>query len=220
METRKSFHENIDDLYLELLKMSGTVLEMIERTRVAFSDMDGQLFQEVIDSDDIVDDYLVRIEREGVEIIARHAPVAIDLRMIIVIMRIAQTLERTADNCVNINKALFNLEGYVISHWIKENIDEMFQRSINMLIIAMDAFKGREPEKACTLSLMDNTVDRINRNFLTRYDHESEDETELVVRVVMISRFLERIADHAVDIGEYVKYMVTGELDNGDIGGT
>lgn len=219
MEARKSFQEHIEDLYLDLLKMAGNVLDMIERTRLAFSDMDTELFKKIIESDDVVDEYLVRIEREGIEVIARQAPVAIDLRMIMVVMRIAQHLERTADNCVNINKALLNLGTPTVSYWIKDNIDEMFQRSINMLITAIDAFKDRDPEKAGRLSSMDETVDRINRNFLTKYDKESEEEIELVIRIVLISRFLERIADHAVDIGEYVKYMVTGELDDSGIEG-
>lgn len=211
--SRKSFHENMEDLYMELLKMSNSVLEMIEKTRQAFEKTDLNLSSDVVDGDDVVDDYLVRIERDGVEIIARQAPVAIDLRMLIVIMRIAQHLERVADLCVNINKALMSLEGYTISPWIKENIEEMFQRSIKMMVTAIDAFKERNPDEVDKLSKMDDTVDRINRSFLTKYDRESHDETELVVRVIMISRFLERIADNAVDIGEYTKYMVTGEME-------
>ncbi|MBN2167648.1 MAG: phosphate signaling complex protein PhoU [Actinobacteria bacterium] len=213
MEPRKRFHEHLDDLYQELLKMSNSVLEMIETTRSAFENSDLEVSKSVVESDSVIDDFLVRIERDGVETIARQAPVAIDLRMIIVIMRIAQHLERIADNCVNINKALLSLEGYKISPWIKENIEEMFQRSIKMLIIAIDAFKDRNPHKVAKLTEMDDTVDRINRSFLTKYDHESEDETEVVVRVIMISRFIERIADNAVDIGEYTKYMVTGEME-------
>ncbi|MBK5092672.1 MAG: hypothetical protein JJE48_04040 [Actinobacteria bacterium] len=59
---------------------------------------------------------------------------------------------------------------------------------------------------------MDDTVDKINRTFLTSYDRESEEELELTIRVVMVARFLERIADHAVDIGEQVRYMVIGEF--------
>jgi phosphate transport system protein len=62
------------------------------------------------------------------------------------------------------------------------------------------------------LSKMDDTVDKINRRFLTSYDRDSEEELELTIRIVMIARFIERIADHAVDIGEQVLYMVTGQF--------
>ena len=127
-------------------------------------------------------------------------------------MRVAQHLERVGDLCVNISKAIVNLEGYTMSPWIQENMDEMFQRSIKMTLRAMEAFKERDLAKAKDLSKMDDTVDRINRTFLTSYNKESEEELELVIRVVMIARFIERIADHAVDVGENVSYMMTGEF--------
>jgi phosphate transport system protein len=81
-----------------------------------------------------------------------------------------------------------------------------------MTVRAMEAFRERDVAKAEELSKMDDTVDRINRTFLTSYNKESEEELELIIRVVMIARFIERIADHAVDIGENVMYMVTGEF--------
>ncbi len=137
---------------------------------------------------------------------------AIDLRRIIVIMRLSQHLERVADLCVNISKATVNLEGYTLSPWIAENMDEMFKRSTSMLVRAVESFKERNEDKAVELHRMDDTVDRINRNFLTMTNKESEEEVELIIRVVMVARFLERIADHAVDMGEEVRYMVTGEF--------
>ena len=81
-----------------------------------------------------------------------------------------------------------------------------------MLVCAMESFKERDTEKAEGLVKMDDTVDRINRAFLTSTKEESEEELELFVRVVMVSRFVERIADHAVDIGEEVRYMITGQF--------
>jgi len=212
MEIRKSFHEQLDELYRDLLKMANTAVETTEKTRAAFAALDPQQAQSIIDDDDVIDQFVQSIEEVGIELLARQAPVAIDLRTIIMIMRVAQHLERVGDLCVNISKAIVNLEGYTISAWIQENMDEMFQRSIKMMVRAMEAFKERDVVKAKELSKMDDTVDRINRTFLTSYDKDSEEELELTIRVVMISRFIERIADHAVDIGENVSYMVTGEF--------
>jgi phosphate transport system protein len=192
--------------------MSNVTVEMVEKTRVAFQNLDDELADNIIASDDEPDDFVVRIEENGIELLARQAPVAIDLRTIIVIMRLAQHLERVADLCVNISKAIKNLQGYTLSPWIKENMDEMFKRSGKMIVSAMESFKQHDVKLAEELSTMDDTVDRINRTFLTSYDRGSEEELELIIRVVMIARFLERIADHAVDIGESVRYMVTGEL--------
>ncbi|MHB8895474.1 MAG: phosphate signaling complex protein PhoU [Candidatus Geothermincolia bacterium] len=212
MEVRKTFHQQLDELYLELLKMANTTVEIVDRTRVAFSKLDPEMADGIIKGDDIPDDFVKRIEETGIELLARQAPVAIDLRTIIVIMRLAVHLERVADLCVNISKAISSLQGYTMSSWIKENMDEMFQRSLKMLVTSIAAFKEHDIEKAESLSVMDDTVDRINRTFLTSYNKDSEEELELVIRVVMIARFIERIADHAVDIGENVRYMVTGEF--------
>lgn len=212
MEIRKTFHQQLEDLYLDLLRMSNVTVEMLERTRTAFQNLDRQLADNIIAGDDEPDEFIVRIEENGIELLARQAPVAIDLRTIIVIMRLALHLERVADLCVNICKAINNLQAYTLSPWIKENMDEMFKRSSKMLVSAIESFKQHDVKLAEELSTMDDIVDKINRTFLTSYDRESEVELELTIRVVMIARFLERVADHAVDIGESVRYMVTGEF--------
>jgi len=212
MEGRKTFHQQLEDLYLDLLRMANITVDIIEKTRKAFADLDAELAREIHDGDDVVDDYVILIEETGIELLALQAPVAIDLRTIIVIMRLATHLERVADLCVNISKAIINLGGYNLSPWISENIDEMFQGATRMLVTAVESFKERDEAKAEGLDKMDDTVDRINRGFLTATDRESEEEVDLVIRVVMIARFIERIADHAVDIGEDVRYMITGQF--------
>jgi phosphate transport system protein len=212
MEERKRFHQQLDELYLDLLKMANFTVEMVERTQVAFARVDDSLAESVIASDDEADAWIVKIEENGIELLATQAPVAIDLRTIIVIMRLAQHLERCADLCVNISKAIANLPSKNLSPWIKENMDEMFKRARNMLLKSIDSFKARDKAMASELSKMDDTVDKINRRFLTSYDRDSEEELELTIRIVMIARFIERIADHAVDIGEQVLYMVTGQF--------
>ncbi|MDD5748158.1 MAG: phosphate signaling complex protein PhoU [Actinomycetota bacterium] len=212
MNVRKTFHQNLEDLYLELLKMAGATVEDVEKTRKAFDELDAETAQEIIEFDDVLDDFTIRIEENGIELLATQAPVAIDLRNIIVIMRITQHLERVGDLCVNISKAIKSISGKRILPYVKEDLSEMFSRSERMLLRAIEAFKKRDISMAEGLTTMDDAVDRINRKFLTGYDRESEEEIELAIRVVMISRFIERIADHAVDIGEQVQYLVTGKF--------
>lgn len=212
MAARKTFHQHLEELYLDVLRMANLTVEVLEKTRAAFAGLSKEAAQAVIEGDDEVDDYVIKIEESGMELLARQAPVAIDLRRIIVIMRLSEHLERVADLCVNISKAIVNLEGYTLSPWIADNIDEMFKRSISIMVCAVDSFKERDEEKAIELHRMDDTVDRINRSFLTMTNKESAEEVELIIRIVMVSRFLERVADHAVDIGEEVRYMITGEF--------
>lgn len=211
MEGRKEFHEQLDDLYLELLRMANATMDVLERTRAAFRDGDPEAAKSIIDGDDEIDEYVIRIDEGGMELLARQAPVAIDLRTIVVIMRMSQELERAADNCVNISKAIVNMREYALSPWIKDDMDDMFRWAMKIMAEAIDAFKERDPDRAEKLVRMDDTVDRINRKFLTAYDREREDET---VRVVMTARFLERFADHAVNIGEEVHYMVSGQFES------
>ncbi len=215
-EIRKNFHQQLDELYLDLLRMSNRCLEIIEETRAAFSALDEAAADRIISGDDEIDDYRELVEESGFELIARQAPVAIDLRNIIVIMRLAQHLERVADLCVNISKAIKNLTGHTLSPWIRENMDEMFRYAGEILARAMDAFKAKDASQAEGLSELDERVDDINRSFFTGFDKESCEDMELIIRVVMISRFVERIADHAVDIGENVSFLVTGSLHDDD----
>ena len=212
MEVRKTFHQHLDELYLDVLKMANLTVDIVEKTRSAFARLDKEAAQAIIAGDDEVDDYVKKIEENGVELLARQAPVAIDLRTIIVIMRISQHLERCADLCVNISKAVQNLQGYTISPPMAEDMDEMFTRSAKMLVRAIEAFKERDEAKAIELHRMDDTVDRINRSFFTSTNRCSEEELDLIIRIVMIARFLERIADHAVDMGDEIRYLVTGEF--------
>lgn len=213
MEVRKTFHQHLDELNLDLIKMAHEAIDSIEQARSAFAALDGDLAERIMARDDILDNYLVRIEAEGVDLLALQAPVAIDLRTIIVIIWLAQHIERLGDNCVNICKAIINLKGYTLPADIKEDIDAMFDRAIQMLVTAAESFKERDTKKAAELLYMDDAVDRINRKFLTTYPQSCEEDIELNIRLVMIARFIERIADHAVDIGENVRYMVTGQFE-------
>jgi phosphate transport system protein len=216
MDVRKTFHQQLDELYLDLLRMSNRCVEIIEETRTAFASLDLAAADSIIAGDDEIDDYRELVEENGFELIARQAPVAIDLRNIIVIMRLAQHLERVADLCVNISKAIKNLEGHTLSPWIRENMDEMFRYAGEILTRAMEAFKAKDLHLADELSVLDEKVDSINRAFFTGFNKESCEDMDLIIRVVMISRFVERIADHAVDIGEHVHFLVTGSVHNDD----
>ena len=210
MDTRKDFHQRIEELLGELLKMSDLCLDTIDRTRDSFIELDPAKALRVIEDDDRVDALREYIEESGVELIARQAPVAVDLRTIIVIMRLAQHLERVGDLCVNIAKIAMGLKGRALTPWIEENINEMFKRSRNILARAIEAFKRRDVEAADSLNLLDDQVDLIYIDFFTHFDKEREDGMDVIIRVVMVARFLERIADHAVDIGEHVRFLVHG----------
>ncbi len=211
LEARKDFHQRLNELYEETLRMGSDLLRIIEKTRLCFLELDRDAADDIIAGDDLFDDYRNRLEEGGLELLARQAPVAIDLRLIIVIMRIAQKFERMADLCEDIAMAVKNIRVDRIHSWIREAIDEMARRAIRLVERAMECFKERNVEMARELDAMDDAVDRLYRGFFKEFDRGREEELEVAVRIVMIARFFERIADHAVDIGEHVRFMVEGK---------
>ncbi len=212
LEVRRDFHEQLDELYAETLRMGSDLLETIERTRQCFVNMDRELADGIIAGDDVFDAYIDRLEEGGLELIARQAPVAVDLRMIIVIMRMAQHFERMADLCEDIAVAVKHIPADYLNAWIREAIDEMARRAIRLVERSIECFKERNVEMALELDAMDDAVDKLNRKFFKEFDRGREEDLEVAVRVVMVARFFERIADHAVDIGEHVRFMVEGTI--------
>ena len=212
MDVRRDFHEQLDELYAETLRMGSDLLETIEKTRICFVNLDRELADEIIAGDDVFDAYIDRLEEGGLELIARQAPVAVDLRMIIVIMRMAQHFERVADLCEDIAVAVKYIPADYLSAWIREAIDEMARRAIRLVERSIECFKDRNVEMALELDAMDDAVDKLNRKFFKEFDRGREEDLEVAVRVVMVARFFERIADHAVDIGEHVRFMVEGTI--------
>lgn len=211
-ELRKDFHEQLDELYAELLHMGSDLMETIEKTRLCFLELDRDAADIIIAGDDVFDEYRDRLEEGGLELIARQAPVAVDLRLIIIIMRTAQHFERMADLCEDIAMAVKNIPADHIPVWMRDNIDEMARRANSLVERSIECFKERDLEMAMELDVMDDAVDRLNHAFFKEFDRGREEELDVAIRVVMVSRFFERIADHAVDIGEHVRFMVEGTI--------
>ena len=192
--------------------MGSDLMETIEKTRLCFINLDREMAEEIICGDDVFDEYRNNLEEGGLELIARQAPVAVDLRLIIVIMRIAQHLERCADLCEDIATAVKNVPADYLPAWIRDTIDEMARRANRLVERSIECLKERNVEMVRELESMDDAVDKLNRRFWKEFDRGREEDLEVAIRVVMVSRFFERIADHAVDIGEHVRFVVEGTI--------
>jgi phosphate transport system protein len=176
---------------------------------------DSELADEVIAFDDEIDRRYFKIE-EGVQsLLARQTPVAIDLRLVLAVLRINLHLERMADYCVTVAK-LTKLMGEleVSDASILRSLEEMGQRAEQMIRVALDAFASRDVDRAESLVDLDELIDRANRRAVEDVLSlgDSPEEREYGLRMLVVSRCVERIGDHAVDIGEQVAYLVTGEF--------
>jgi phosphate transport system protein len=212
---RLSFTEELAQLEASLQDEGDLVLRALRSSLNALARGDEELADEVIRFDDQVDARYMQIE-EGVQsLLARQTPVAADLRLVLAVLRVNLHLERMADYCVTVaklTKLMGNLN--VTDDAIARSIEDMGQRAEQMIRVALDAFAGRDAKKAETLVDLDELIDRANRNatedVLSLGD--SPEEREYGLRMLVVSRCVERIGDHAVDIGEQVVYLVTGEF--------
>jgi phosphate transport system protein len=215
MRMRLSFQEELSQLEASLQEEGDLVLRALRSALNALARGDSELADEVVAFDDEIDRRYFKIE-EGVQsLLARQTPVAIDLRLVLAVLRINLHLERMADYCVTVAK-LTKLMGEleVSDESILRSLEEMGQRAEQMIRVALDAFANRDVAKAESLVDLDELIDRANRRAVEDVLSlgDSPEEREYGLRMLVVSRCVERIGDHAVDIGEQVAYLVTGEF--------
>jgi phosphate transport system protein len=212
---RVSFTEELSQLEAALQEEGDLVLRALRAALNALARGDEELADEVIVFDDEVDTRYIDIENGVQSLLARQTPVASDLRLVLAILRVNLHLERMADYCVTVAKLTKLMGGLnVADDSIAHSIEDMGQRAEQMIRVAMDSFAARDSAKAHQLVELDELIDRANRNASEDVLSlgTSPEEREYGLRMLVVSRCVERIGDHAVDIGEQVAYLVTGEF--------
>ena len=211
---RLTLQEDLDGLEASLQEEGELVLRSLRGALNALVDADTELADEVIAFDDEVDERYYAIE-EGIQsLLARQTPVAADLRLVLAVLHDNLHLERMADYCVTIAKLTKLVEGIAQDSTLLEGFEEMGRRLEEMLRVALDSFAERNLEQAESLVHLDDLVDRANRRVVGHVLALGGDpeRREWGLRMIIVSRCLERIGDHAVDIGEQTAYLVTGEF--------
>lgn len=211
---RINFAEELETAESGLLAGGRMVLEQLERVMQALEGRDSGLAQEVIDGDDRVDDIYLATETRVLSLLALQAPVAGDLRLVNAILHSNVHIERVGDLCVNIAKFVLNGLAYPTNSPMLARLEEMGVRAGELLDIALRSFSLRDADLAEELPAKDNVLDRLNRGMLQELKEYAGDEQsfEWAVNLVLVARYLERIGDHAVDVGERTSYMVTGVM--------
>jgi phosphate transport system protein len=214
VNVRVTFQEELDQLEASLQEEGALVLRVLRGALNALGSRDVELADDVIAFDDDVDRLFLQIEAGVQSLLARQTPVAIDLRLVLAILHTNLHLERMADYSVTIaklTKLVADVEG---DPALVQSLEEMGERAEQMIRVALDALANRDLAAAESLVELDELIDRSNRRFVERVV-EIVGEPELrewVLRMVLVSRTLERIGDHAVDIGEQVSYLLTAEF--------
>jgi phosphate transport system protein len=211
---RMSFQENLDRLEANLQEESELVLRSLRGALNALEQQDAELAEEVIAFDDEVDARYLEISQGIEQLLARQTPVATDLRLVLAVLHINLGLERMADLCVTIAKLTKLTADLPPDATLVEAFEEMGARAEEMTRVAMRSFAERDAAAAESLVDLDELIDRANRRVVTHVLELGNDPAlrEWGLRMIIVSRCLERIGDHAVDIGEQTAYLVTGEF--------
>lgn len=211
--TRNYFEQELQELQVQMLKMSSIVEETLNNAIKALKKQDVELAQQVIDNDDMIDDMEVKVEDKCLKLIALQSPLAKDLRMIATALKIITDLERIGDYAVDISKITIRLAN---EKYIKELIDipRMTEIISGMLKESIDSYVDQDVVKAREVARMDDEVDGIHKQIfreLLLIMMEDPKKINQATYFLFISRYLERIGDHITNICERVIYSVTSE---------
>lgn len=211
---RLTFQEDLTRLEGTLQEEGELVLRALRSALKALEQQDVELADEVIAFDDQIDERYLALEQGVQSLLARQTPVAVDLRLVLAILHVNLHLERMADYCVTIAKLTKLAHGLTGEPGLVEGFAEMGARGEEMIRVALEAFAKRDLAQASSLVELDELIDRTNLRAVEEVLSLGADPAlrEWGLRMLVVSRCLERIGDHAVDIGEQAAYLVTGEF--------
>ncbi|AUS98861.1 phosphate transport system regulatory protein PhoU [Clostridium thermosuccinogenes] len=211
--TRHHFDKELEELHHELIRMGSMVEESIENAIYALKKQDIELAKKVLDNDDAIDAQEKKIERICLMLIARQQPLAKDLRVISTALKIITDMERIADHSSDICEITLRManERYVMP---LIDIPLMAEKAKQMVNKAIDAYVKRDVELAKEVCASDDAVDELFSKItfeVTSIMRNNSEAVEQCVDFILIAKYLERMADHATNIGEWVIFSVTGE---------
>lgn len=218
-DLRSDFHRDLDEVRQGVARLSATVTELVPRVTDVLLDQDLEGAEYAILGDDEIDARSIAIEERCYALLALQAPVASDLRELVSALKLVAEIERSADLCVNICKASRRIHGRPLDPRLRGIVQKMGDQAQHLFKEATEAYLTRDAARAAALNDMDSLLDDLQREFIQAifesHTHGSID-LQVAVQLALVARFYERIGDHAVNIGEKVRYEVDGwmpELD-------
>jgi phosphate transport system protein len=216
---RENYRNELKAIKAEVVDIGRLVIEMSRDATVSLVEGDVDLAERVITADDDLDTRTLALEERTLETIATQFPVARDLRLLYSLAHINIHMERMGDLAVNIAKATRRTAERTGPRTLYDLIRAQGNLVHRVLEAMLEAFETSDLELAYKLKEMDEPIDHLFKQFFRELSRlQEEEEIEWASSMVLASRYLERIADHAVDIGERLVYMVTGEFEAFDEG--
>lgn len=211
---RSTLEAQLKDLNTDILRMGQRVSEMIDNSVLSLARQDVVLAQRVIDADDEIDRMLITIEMRCLQVMALQQPMARDLRTVGTGLKIVTDLERMADHATDIAEVTLKLAGEPL---IKPLIDipRMAALAQEMVRAALDAFVEGNESAARAMIARDHEMDALYRSVFDELVEMMERDPQVVRQatyLLHVAGWLERIGDHATNLGEWIIYRLTGEL--------
>jgi len=218
---KRFFDAELETFRSHLILMGEKSMEQVRRSLKALVDADISLADQVIAADDEIDRLEIEIDDEAIRYMNLRAPIATELRLVIVGMKASHDLERVGDEATNIARRAVRLAS---EPQLKAYVDipRMADMALEMLRDALDCFLNGDARKAVTVVQRDAEVDAINKQLyreLTSFMVEKPDTISRALELMFISKSIERIADHATNIAEEMVFLFQARdiRHNGDI---
>ena len=212
-ELRKTYHHELESARAELARLAALVAELIPRATAILLDSDLEGAEYIIRGDEEIDARCVELEEQCIRILALQAPVATELRQVVALLKMISEVERSGDLVRNICKAARRMHGHDLDPKLRGIINRMGEQAQQVYSAAIEAFVENDVSKAAALDDMDAYLDALQKQFMQAIlesQAAGRIDMQIAVQLAMVARFYERIGDHAVNIAERVRFVITG----------
>jgi phosphate transport system protein len=210
----KRFIKELNQVKVRILSLGSLVEERVRMAVSAVENKDAVGAEDIIQNDYEIDEMEVEIEEECLKVLALHQPVAVDLRFLVTVIKINGELERIGDQAVNIAQRVGVLAKQS-SPSFEYDYSPMAEKAEAMLRMSLDALVNLDNELAFKVLKLDDEVDKIQKDAYDQIKNAMKnqpDQMGYLINLLLISRHLERLADHATNIAESVIYLIEGEI--------
>jgi phosphate transport system protein len=210
----RHFHRALEKIKKMVLNLGSVVEQRVYQAKQAVAGYDADMAKKIISTDYEIDEMEVELEEECLKALALHQPLATDLRFLIAVIKINNDLERIGDESVNISHRV-QILAQQSEHTFRFDYHTMMDKAINMLKKSLDALVNMDVDLAYRVLTLDDEVDHLT---LVAYDRIKEamktqkGRLGYYINLLLISRHVERLADHATNIAEEVIYLIEGDI--------
>lgn len=209
------FEEELDKLHNQFYSMGTEVLAQLNKTVRAFVSHDRDLAKEVIEEDDLINEFETKLEKKSLEIIALQQPVSNDLRTVITVLKASSDIERIGDHASSIAKATIRMKGEERLPIVEEQINQMGKAVKRMVEDALNAYITADEAKAYEIAANDEIIDNYFRDIQALAVEEIRKTPDAVFagkEYFQVLMYLERIGDYARNLCEWIVYLKTGKI--------